>query len=175
MDKELTDEQLDHAEQILHVMNTTKHVIQLQKAYYELKKQAMLVEIEMMDNSAKLEEIEKKERHKTLHIYDLIIQEYEKSLVTFDFQSSLRIEALKVEFNKVIENFPQLPEYKKLIEYNMNLEKKFEALCALCDKKVKEIQEYQKKAIPTLPSVIMESAEEVEAALRKTREEAAKK
>lgn len=170
-----TAEQLDQAEEILHVMDVTKGVIKLQKAFYEIKKQTLLVEMEIMNNNARLDEIENKERQKGLHIYDLIIEEYEKSSITFDFQSSLRIEALKIEFQKIVSNFQELPEYKKLVEYNQNLEKKFETLYDLANKKVKEIEEYQKKAIPTLPSIVMEASDEVEAALAKTREEAAKK
>lgn len=152
-------------EEIAHVIHVTQGIIKMYKAFYQLRVQAMLTEIEMMEIQHKIDEFEKKDIKSGIAIYEKIIEEYDVGLTTFQFDSNLKIENLKMDFFHLTTK-PPSEELKRLQSYRDGLETKYLQINELVKKKTEEIADFQKKTIPTLPQEIQNYTSEVEEAMK---------
>ncbi len=163
----MDDAKLEERALVLDVVLKTKHVISLYKAYYQLKKEAMQTELQIIEHNQKFNENERKDAMKTLGAYEEIIKEYEQAERTFDFANYLKIEKIKASLVNSLSQ-PN-PEIEKL-QVSMNaLHGKLDAIEKLATNKMHEIQKYQTDIAPTLPEDIFDHQEEVVAKITEAR------
>lgn len=146
---------------VMYVFNVTKKMNNLQRNYYELKKQDLIAQLDLIDVETKLNAMTKGNVEKGIEICDKIIKLYVGCENTFDYSLRIQIDTLRTELTNTL-NKNTSSNHRQMMEYIQNIQNKLQSIDELSEKKLKEINDFQKKVRPTLPQEVVQCSDELD-------------